>query len=231
MRRRTEMIVSSKKSICWLALIVVAFGLILLPPCLRAERTPNVTLNLQNVDIHQFLRLAQALTGVNVIVAPDVHGRITAFVHDVPWELALDEVLKTNGLVGVREGNILRVLTIGGARREQHQYETLQQLNEASAPVQICTYHLNNADARETANVLRSFLSPRGRIAADSRTNTLIIRDRPEVLESLGIASAQGSRTKCWEIGQRGKVGRNTKAANPPESAATGRSKFLKRVP
>jgi type IV pilus assembly protein PilQ len=201
-------IVSSKKSDCWLrALINVALGLILLPPCLRAERTPNVTLNLENVEIHQFLRLAHAVTGVNVIVAPDVHGRITAYMYDVPWELALAEVLKSYGLVGVRDGNVLRVLTIGGARREQHQYEALQQLNEASTPMQICTYHLNNADAWEVANVLRPFLSSLGRIVADSRTKTLIVSDSPQVLESLGISSAQGSRTKCSPLGRMRKSG------------------------
>jgi type II secretory pathway component HofQ len=180
-----------------LIVVVVAVGVILLSPCLRAQRPPGVTLNLEDVDIRQFLRFAHDLTGVNVIIAPDVRGKVTAVMHDVPWEQALAAVLKTSGLVGVRDGNILRVMTAAGAKQEQQQRRQLQRANETAAPLDVCTYHLKNADARDTAGILRSFLSPRGRIAALTNTNTLIVSDVPQVLESLGITPVPPSRGRC----------------------------------
>src|SRR5262245_66694483 len=73
-------------------------------------RTPSVTLNITDVEIHRFLRFAHDIGGINIVVAPDVRGRVTAFMSDVPWEQALDAVLKSNGLVGLRKGNVLQVM-------------------------------------------------------------------------------------------------------------------------
>jgi type II secretory pathway component HofQ len=163
----------------------------------EAARAPSVTLNLTAVDIHQFLRLAHEIGGMNIVIAPDVRGQVTAFLHDVPWEQAFDAVLKTNGLIGLREGNVLRVVTVEGARREEEQRRELERAKQTAAPLEVCTYRLENADARDTAGILRAFLSPRGRIAADVRTNTLIVGDVPQVLESLGITPVPHSRGRC----------------------------------
>src|SRR5262245_1157424 len=101
----------------------VVFGvsclMLLSAPLLAQEpaRTPSVTLNLTEVDIHDFLRMAHDTSGMNIVVAPDVRGRVTAFLHDVPWELAFDAVLKANGLIGLREGNVMRVVAVGGEGR------------------------------------------------------------------------------------------------------------------
>jgi len=176
-----------------------AMVLLASPVAQEPARTPSVTLNLTSVDIHDFLRMAHDTSGMNIVVAPDVRGRVTAFLHDVPWEQAFDAVLKTNGLVGLREGNVLRVVTIEGARREEQQRGELERAKQAATPLELCTYRLENADARYTADILRAFLSPRGRIAADTRTNSLIIADLPQVLMGLGITPMPPSRGGCVE--------------------------------
>jgi type II secretory pathway component HofQ len=163
----------------------------------EAARTPPVTLNLTEVDIHDFLRFAHEVGGMNIVVAPDVRGRVTALLDDVPWEQAFDAVLKTNGLIGLREGSVLRVVTVEGARREEQQRRELEHAKQTAAPLEVCTYRLENADARDTAGILGAFLSPRGRIAADTRTNSLIIADVPQVLEGLGITPVPPSRGRC----------------------------------
>ena len=183
----------------------VVFGvsclMLLSAPLLAQEpaRTPSVTLNLTEVDIHDFLRMAHDTSGMNIVVAPDVRGRVTAFLHDVPWEQAFDAVLKANGLIGLREGNVLRVVTVEGARREEQQRGELRRAKQTATPLEVCTYRLENADARDIADILRTFLSPRGRIAADTRTNSLIIADLPQVLMGLGITPVPPSRGRCVE--------------------------------
>ena len=117
----------------------------------------------------------------------------------MPWEQAFDAVLKTNGLIGLREGNVLRVVTLEGARREEQQRRELGRAKQTAAPLEVCTYRLENADARDTADILRPLLSPRGRIAADTRTNSLIVADIPQVLMGLGITPVPPSRGQCVE--------------------------------
>src|SRR5262249_2427589 len=131
------------------------------------------------------------------VVAPDVRGRVTAFLHDVPWEQALDAVLKANGLIGLREGKVLRIMTLEGARWEEQQRQELEHAKQTASPRAVCTYRLENADARDTAGMLRPFLSPRGRIAADAGGNSLIVSDVPQVLKRLGIMPVPPSRGQC----------------------------------
>jgi type IV pilus assembly protein PilQ len=167
-----------------------------------ADSTPSVTLNLIDMDIQQFLRFAHDISGVNIVVAPDVRSRVTAFIHDVQWEQALDAVLKTNGFIGRREGNTLRVMTYEGATREEEQRRQLERAEQSAAPLEVCTYSLLHADAGDMAGILRGFLSPRGRIVADTRTNSLIVGDVPQVLKRLGISPVPPSRGRCVTGGQ-----------------------------
>jgi protein transport protein HofQ len=138
------------------------------------------------------------ISGMNIVVAPDVRGRVTAIMRDVPWEQALDAVLKTSGFISVRDDNILRVMTVEGSRRELLQREGLEQAQKTATPLQVCTFRLNNAEAGDAAHMLQPFLSPRGRIIADARTNTLIVSDTPQVLQTLGITPVSPSRGRCF---------------------------------
>jgi type II secretory pathway component HofQ len=122
-----------------------------------------------------------------------------AFLHDVPWEQAFEAVLKTNGLIGLREDNVLRVVTLEDARREEQQRRELGRAKQTAAALEVCTYRLENADAGDTAYILRAFLSPRGRFAEDTRANSLIVSDIPQVLNGLGITSVPPSRGRCAE--------------------------------
>lgn len=178
----------------------IGFGLMLAPSQSLAQEPPSgplVTLNLSDVEIRQFLRLAHDITGANIVVAPEVRGRVTALMQDVAWNEAFDAILKANGLVAVQEGHVLRIVTVEEARRELVQRKEMEQARETAAPVHVCTYHMDHADASEIAELLRPFLSPRGQIVADGRTNTLIVSDVPQVLTTLGIMPVPASRGHC----------------------------------
>jgi type IV pilus assembly protein PilQ len=138
-----------------------------------------MTLHLTNVDIRDFLNLIHELSGRNIVVDSNVRGRVTAIMNDVTWEQALAAVLKANHLAGTVEGNIYRVTT------------------EKTAPLEICTYQLSNANASDVARMIEPFLSRRGRVAADARTDTLIVSDVPAVLETLGVSPVPASKGRC----------------------------------
>jgi type II secretory pathway component GspD/PulD (secretin) len=148
--------------------------------------SPPLTLNADNLDIREFFRLLHSQFGVNILIAPDVNGRVTAFLNNVPWKQALDEVLKANNLVSVWDGDVLRIMTAEGAGRE-----------EAAAPVETCTYIPSHAFAEDIAQALSPILSPKGRISVETHTNTIIVRDKISVLRQLGLYPASPSHGKC----------------------------------
>lgn len=167
-----------------LAVWVSAAGLSAQEPPTRytGER---ISLNLKEVDLLDFFRLIHEISGLNIVVHPEVRGTLTLALVDVPWDQALDIVLKNHGLVSELEGNILRVMTRETAKKEMEAEKELVQAAQQAVPRHTVSYTLSYARAPEAAEILRRFLSPRGEIAVDERTNSLIITDVPAALEQI----------------------------------------------
>ena len=77
-----------------------------------------ISVNLKDVDLKDFFRLVHEISGLNIVLDPNVHGTLTLVLDDVPWDQALDIVLENNGLDRVLEGNVLRIATIDTLRKE-----------------------------------------------------------------------------------------------------------------
>ena len=137
------------------------------------------TLELKDADLKDFFRLIGDFSGLNVVLDPDVKGSLTIFLKDVPWDQALDVVLKNNGLGKQLEGNILRIATNQSLEGEEAQRKRLADARILSAELQTETRVLNYAKAADLSQVLKKILSPRGDIIVDSRTNSMIISDVP----------------------------------------------------
>ena len=144
-----------------------------------------ISLNLKDVNLPDFFRLIHEISGLNIVVDPAVRGTLTLALTTVPWDQALDVVLKNHGLVTELGGNVLRIITRETAQREQEARRELTQSIQEAVPLRTVPYTLNYARAADTAPILSRFLSPRGEIAVDERTNTLIITDVPQVLDQL----------------------------------------------
>jgi len=144
-----------------------------------------VSLNVKNLDLHDFIRLVHEFSKLNIVVDPAVRGTVTLAITDVPWDQALDIVLRNNGLTSDLQGSVLRVMTRQTALREQEMLRELADARALAVPRRTIVRKLSYARATETAAVLRKFLSPRGEITADERTNTLIITDVPSALDRL----------------------------------------------
>jgi len=141
--------------------------------------------NLKDVDLRDFFRLIHEISGLNVVVDPSVKGSLTIVLDDVPWDQALDIVLKNNDLDKQLDGNVLRIATKETLRKEAEENRDLAKAQAEAADVITTTRVLSYAKASALAVTLKKFLSSRGDIIADDRSNTLIIRDIPSTLPVL----------------------------------------------
>ncbi|HYL67784.1 MAG TPA: type IV pilus secretin PilQ [Candidatus Limnocylindria bacterium] len=144
-----------------------------------------ISVNLKDVDLRDFFRLIHEISGLNVVVDPAVKGNLTIVLDDVPWDQALDIVLKNNSLDKQLDGNVLRVATKDTLKKEAEENRDLAKAQAEAADVVTTTRVLSYAKANEMVGTLKKFLSSRGDVLADSRSNTLIIRDIPSVLPVL----------------------------------------------
>ncbi|HTS12691.1 MAG TPA: type IV pilus secretin PilQ [Candidatus Limnocylindrales bacterium] len=141
-----------------------------------------ISVNLKDVDLRDFFRLIHEISGLNVVVDPAVKGTLTIVLDDVPWDQALDIVLHNNDLDKQLDGNVLRIATKETVKKEAEETRDLAKAQAEAAEVVTTTRVLSYAKAADMATTLKKFLSSRGDILADDRSNTLIIRDVPSVL-------------------------------------------------
>jgi type IV pilus assembly protein PilQ len=139
----------------------------------------RIDLDLKDADIHNILRLLADVGHVNVVTADDVSGNVTIRMRNVPWDEALDVVLQAKGLGMVRAGNLIRVAPMSQLNKERElRLAQLKQELELS-PLETRLIPVSYATADELKDRAKDLLSPRGSIAVDERTNTLITRDVP----------------------------------------------------
>ena len=141
-----------------------------------------ISVNLKDVDLRDFFRLIHEISGLNVVVDPSVKGTLTIVLDDVPWDQALDIVLHNNDLEKQLDGNVLRIATRETVRKEAEESRDLARAQAEAADTVTTTRVLSYAKATAIAPTLKKFLSSRGDIIADDRSNTLIIRDIPSTL-------------------------------------------------
>jgi type IV pilus assembly protein PilQ len=141
-----------------------------------------ISVNLKDVDLKDFFRLIHEISGLNVVLDPAVKGSLTIVLDEVPWDQALDIVLQNNGLDKQLSGNVLRVATRDTLKKEAETQRDLEKAQaEAVAPVTV-TRVLSYGKAEKMKDTLKKFLSQRGDILSDDRSNQLIIRDIPSVI-------------------------------------------------
>ena len=141
-----------------------------------------ISLNLKDVDLKDFFRLIHEISGLNIIVDPNVAGSVTLVLDSVPWDQALDIVLKNNGLGKQLEGNVLRIAKMDTLTAEQESSTKLAAAREEAAPLVTIFRPINYAKAAIISTMLKSWvgggaLTKRGSVLVDDRTNTVIVSD------------------------------------------------------
>jgi type IV pilus assembly protein PilQ len=147
----------------------------------RTQRTYNghpVSLDFQGADLRAVLRTFSEISGLNIVIDPAVQGSVDVMLTDVPWDQALDLILRANKLGYIVDNTIVRIAPLTVLAEEEAQRRKLAEEQALAGDLRVLTKTLSYAKAEELQPLLtRSALSQRGTVQIDARTNTLIITD------------------------------------------------------
>lgn len=148
-----------------------------------------IDLQVNNADVTEVLRTFAQISHLNIVVQPGVAGQVTAELDNVPWDQALEQILKINGLSYELEGNVMRIAPVTILRQEAQEKQQLAQAQALSIPLRTVFRRLSYADSEQIAQLLRSgqagLLSQRGSVIVDDRTNSLIIKELPQFMDTV----------------------------------------------
>ena len=170
-----------------------------------------ISVNLKDVDLKDFFRLIHEISGLNVVLDPNVKGTLTIVLDDVPWDQALDIVLKNNDLARQLDGNVLRIATVDTLRREAENRRAQQEAEALAVDKQTVTRFLSYAHSKDVIPTVKKFLSQRGDVVSDDRTNAVIISDIPAVMPNIDRLLTQLDR-KTQEVEIEARVVASTRS-------------------
>ena len=152
-------------------------------PELRGHYTGRrISLDFQEAEISSVLRLIADVSGLNMVVGEGVKAKVTLKLLNVPWDQALDLILKLNQLGQIREGNIIWIDTLANIARQKDEVTKAKDATIRAEPLVSRILYLNYAEPAKALDVVKSNLSPRGEVKTDLRTNSLIVKDIEENL-------------------------------------------------
>ena len=145
----------------------------------------KVSLDFQDADIINVLRLLAEVSKLNMVIGDNVAGKVTIKMLDVPWDQALDVILKMKGLGKVYEDNVLRIDTLSNIARQQEDEAKAKDAMVKAEDLVTQILPVNYAKAGDIAESIKKSLSTRGDITVDIRTNMLIIKDIKDKQEEI----------------------------------------------
>ncbi|RMG12126.1 MAG: type IV pilus secretin family protein [Deltaproteobacteria bacterium] len=148
-------------------------------------RGKRINLDLKEMDIHNVLRLIAEVSKRNIVVSDDVKGTVTLRLRNVPWDQALDIVLRSKGLDKEVVGNIIRIAPADVLEKEREQRVKAMEAKKELEPLRVRLIPVNFATASDMKGKVEGVLTDRGSVTVDARTNSLIVKD---VLEALSRA-------------------------------------------
>jgi len=164
----------------------VLFLLCLCTGPVKAAISSPVSLEFQSSPVGMVLQALADARELNLVIAPGVEGQISVKLKEVPWQQAFDIILRMNHLTSQQQGNVLLVAPEIDPKIQQQAIEDVAEQKARQSPLVSLTIPLQYADAKEAALSLNaqkgSLLSVKGSATADSRTNTLLLRDNQEAL-------------------------------------------------
>lgn len=158
-------------------------------PAKKKYKGDLLSLNFQDIEVRAILQILADFTGLNIVVSDSVKGNLTLRLQNVPWDQALDIILRTKGLTMRQNGNVIFIApTEEVAAREKLDLESRKTVEEL-VPLRTEIIQVNYAKAADLAKLLKTqdkdkgtILSPRGSVEIDERTNTLIVKEVPDKL-------------------------------------------------
>jgi type IV pilus assembly protein PilQ len=145
----------------------------------------RISLDLQDADLVNVLRLFAEVANLNMILSPDVKGKVTVRMVNIPWDQAMDIILRMNGLGYALEDNILRIGSVAALTKEAEDESKAKEAKKKAEDLITRILAINYAKAKEIEPTLKKSLSARGESVVDERTNTIIIKDIPRNVDEV----------------------------------------------
>ena len=144
-----------------------------------------ISMDFEDTDLRSVLRVFSETSGLNIIIDPAVQGRVNMVLNEVPWDQAMETILRANKLGYTVEGTIVRIAPLSVLADEQAEQRKLTEAKALAGELRVQTFALSYAKAEILSPLLtKSALSTRGQIQTDPRTNTLIVTDLPDRLQT-----------------------------------------------
>jgi type IV pilus assembly protein PilQ len=163
-----------------------------LPPELRDKKEyvgERLTLNFQDIETRAVLQLLADTSGQNMVISDSVAGNVTLRLQNVPWDQALDVVMRTKGLDSRQEGNVIFIAPASEIAAREKELLTARKEAQQLSPLRTEYLQVNYAKAADLATLIKSgagsLISDRGSVAIDERTNTLLLQDTAERLADI----------------------------------------------
>lgn len=137
----------------------------------------RISLDFQQADISNVLRLIAEVSGFNIVIGDGVKSKVTMKLMSVPWDQALDMILKMNGLGKIRQGNILWIDTLSNIAKQEDEEARAKDAKVKAEDLVDRVFYIRNLQATELMTSLRQNLSPRGLMQISQGTNALVVRD------------------------------------------------------
>ena len=137
----------------------------------------RISLDFQQADISNVLRLIAEVSGFNIVIGDGVKSKVTMKLVSVPWDQALDMILKMNGLGKIKQGNILWIDTLSNIAKQEDEEARAKDAKVKAEDVVDRVFYIRNLQATELMTSLRQNLSPRGLMQVSQGTNALVVRD------------------------------------------------------
>jgi type IV pilus secretin PilQ/predicted competence protein len=139
----------------------------------------KISLDFKDADIKNVFRLLAEVSGLNLIVTPDVNRRVTIRLIEVPWDQALDLLVDTNGLIKEQVGNVVRISTAGALKSENDALAAARKSREEREPLHTVYFNLNYAKAKDLEPRVKMLMTKRldAALVVDDRSNTIMVRD------------------------------------------------------
>jgi type IV pilus assembly protein PilQ len=150
----------------------------------------KISLNFQSIDVRAVLQILADASGKNIVVSDAVNGNITLRLQDVPWDQALDIILRTKGLATREYGNVLMVGTASEISSQETAEASAQQSLAQVEPLESAFIQVNYAKAQDLQTLIKGssdngMISKRGNVSVDQRTNTLLVQDTNENITAI----------------------------------------------
>jgi type IV pilus assembly protein PilQ len=151
-------------------------------PQKRGYTGRRITLDFHDIDVRNLLRLIADVSKKNIVVADDVTGKVTVSLRNVPWDQALDLILRTKGLGKEEMGNVIRIAKFEDIAKEQEAQAKAAEARKPLLPLKVRLIPVNFARAGDVATRVKDVLSERGSVSTDERTNVIIVKDIADAL-------------------------------------------------